>query len=750
VKIFAGAVALLAVLGGIAVLVLYAAGGGWFGTPVAAGEPTTGAASPTVVAQREARQAEAAADLDLFEPKQILFGDLHVHSSFSVDAFQLTLPTSGGEGVHPVADACDFARFCSNLDFWSINDHAASLTQRRWQETVATVRQCNEVGGGTAGEDPDLVSFLGWEWTQMGSTPDNHYGHKNVVLRDLADDAIPARPIAAAPPPGVPSTFDVGRGGRLALGLGAFLLERGHDQVKQLSELTAQERCPQGVPVRELPLDCSEAVETPGELFAKLDEWGHAATVIPHGTAWGMYTPPGSSWAKQLSPELHDPDRQRLVEVYSGHGNAEEYRPWVAAEITSDGERRCPAPSSDYLPSCWQAGEIIRERCLAAGSEQGECDTLAVEARQNFVDADRNAGPWTVPGLRPHELRDAGQCVDCFQPAFNYRPLGSVQYMLAMGRPAQAPGARSFRFGFIASSDNHTARAGTGYKELARRQFTDARMGEIGRSDLVTPHLRESQPRSERFAAEAMIPSVAFLESERSGSFFFTGGLAAVHARSRERGAIWDALERRETSGTSGPRILLWFDLLDPNAPGGAWPMGSEVEIAGTPTFRVRAAGSFEQQPGCPEATSRALTPDRIAKLCQGECYFPSDRRRPITRIEVVRIRTQLGADDAVAQLIEDPWKTLRCSGDPAGCQVVFSDPGFASAGRGTSYYVRAIEAASPAIGADPLGCTRDGEGRCVELDPCFDRPDDDDCTAPSEQRAWSSPIFVDFREGSG
>jgi hypothetical protein len=317
--------------------------------------------------------------------------------------------------------------------------------------------------------------------------------------------------------------------------------------------------------------------------------------------------------------------------------------------------------------------------------------------------------------------------------------------MLALGRREQSSGARSFRFGFIASSDNHTARAGSGYKERSRRQFTDARMGEIGRNEMVLRHRRPSQPRSERFAPESKTPSVAFLETERSGSFFLTGGLAAVHARSRDRGEIFDALERRETYGTSGPRILLWFDLLDPNAPGGAWPMGSEVEISATPTFRIRAAGSFEQKPGCPASTTDVLTPERIASLCMGECYFPSDRRRPITRIEVVRIRTQLGANDEVMPLIEDPWKTLTCSGDPAGCQAVFSDPEFAAAGRGTSYYVRAIEAASPVVGADPLGCTLDAEGRCVDFDPCFDRPDDDDCLAPSEQRAWSSPIFVDY-----
>ena len=55
------------------------------------------------------------------------------------------------------------------------------------------IRECNEIAGDP--RNPDLVSFLGWEWTQMGTKPSNHYGHKNVVLRDLEDGAIPTRPI---------------------------------------------------------------------------------------------------------------------------------------------------------------------------------------------------------------------------------------------------------------------------------------------------------------------------------------------------------------------------------------------------------------------------------------------------------------------------------------------------------------------------------------------------------------------------
>ena len=175
--------------------------------------------------------------------------------------------------------------------------------------------------------------------------------------------------------------------------------------------------------------------------------------------------------------------------------------------------------------------------------------------------------------------------------------------------------------------------------------------------------------------------------------------------------------------------------------------MGATVRQATAPRFRVRAVGSFEQLPGCPDYSVRALSPERLDRLCRDECYHPSDERRRITRIEIVRIRPQNRPDEPIGPLVEDPWRSFECAGDPAGCEVGFTDPEFAGAGRDAVYYARAIEEPSLAIhGSDPLRCTRDENGDCVEADPCALRtPRDDDCLAETEQRAWSSPIFVDY-----
>ena len=733
------AVVLIALAIGACVLALGCGGEHWGPGSVTPQAAPAERAEGELARQRETRaaistEAESASD------KQILFGDLHVHTTFSPDAFAMSLPLLGGEGAHPPADACDFARYCSALDFWSINDHAEGITPQRWAETKESIRQCNEVAADQS--NPDIVAFLGWEWSQVDLDRNKHYGHKNVVLLETGEDQVPRRSIAA--PRDQLGKSPIGPVARMMLSLRDWenrdvYLNAG----TYYDEIAATPACEQGVDTNDLPDNCHETAADPATLFEKLDQWGHESIVIPHGNAWGLNTPPGTSFDKQLTPNHHDPDRQILFEVFSGHGNSEEYRDWRAVDIASDGSLSCPETTDEYSPCCRRAGELIRARCGGASSE--ECEERVRDAQQNYVDAGVT-GYWTVPNTQVEDWLGCGQCPDCFQPGFDHRPATTAQYALALTHDPEGEAPMRYRFGMIGSSDNHSGRPGTGYKEYGRIAMTEVNGSQMkALADRQNKDPREATPFSIPYDHEAAPLGLGQLRHmERQSSFFMTGGLVAAHSTGRERTALWDSFKRREVYATSGIRMLLWFDLLKSN--GTTLPMGSEVTSSDTPRFRVRAAGAFEQQPGCPETSISGLGEENIDRLCHNECYNPGETRHRLTRVEVVRIRPQVTAGEDVGTLVEDPWLTLPCPDDASGCTVEFEDPDYANEGREVIYYVRAIQEPTMAVNAGGLRCERDEAGRCIKVRPChgdYRTPVDDECMAEVEERAWSSPIFV-------
>ena len=678
--------------------------------------------------------------------KQILFGDTHVHTTYSTDAFLWSLPILNGEGPHPISDACDFARFCANLDFWVSTDHAEALTPRKWKSIKEAVRNCNNP---TDSNEPDLVTFLGYEWTQVGNTSENHYGHKNVMFRDIEENNVPKRPIGA--------------GGIATSGMRATIPEQSK-QMRPVAILDFENRhryfnfiafaeelgdakvCPEGIPSNQLGDDCYEFADTPKELFEKLRNLNYPTIVIPHGNTWGFYTPPNSSLDKQLEAEFNDENLQILFEVMSGHGNSEEYRPWRALTKNVEGDLVCPKPTENYLPSCWRAGEIIEERCLKNGFSDADCSLRAEEARDNYA-VMGVAGHLTVPGVQIEDWLDSGQCRDCYLPSFNYRPAGSAQYGLAISN-FDRDMTKRFNFGFIASSDNHRARPGTGYKEIDRFVTTEANGPShdyIG--DILYP-VDEIKDTSNDLSDQPLLglrAGFGAFEAEREASFFTTGGLAAVHSNGRDRQSIWDGLTRKETYGTSGDRILLWFDLVQKDS---LIPMGSSVNLKENPKFRVKAVGAFEQNEGCPDYTSTNITEEEIEKICKNECYNPSDTRKNISRIEVVKITPQISEEEKINDLIIDSWKTFDCKPNQQGCEVEFTDEGFTTSSRDSIYYVRAIQEPSPVVNGGNLRCTYNDKGECIKVNICYgdSRTDkEDDCLSLSEERAWSSPIYVNF-----
>jgi hypothetical protein len=145
-----------------------------------------------------------------------------------------------------------------------------------------------------------------------------------------------------------------------------------------------------------------------------------------------------------------------------------------------------------------------------------------------------------------------------------------------------------------------------------------------------------------------------------------------------------------------------------------------------------------------------ALEKRHLQKMSQGECYHPSDERYIIERIEVIKIRPQAVAGEAIAPLIEDSWRVFECEPSADGCTIEFEDPDFASEGRDALYYVRALEEPIATINGGNLRTSFDENGQAVDTDICFGDyrvASDDDCHQNQSQRAWSSPIFVDYKK---
>ena len=267
--------------------------------------------------------------------------------------------------------------------------------------------------------------------------------------------------------------------------------------------------------------------------------------VIPHGTTWGFYTPPDSSWDKQLTSAQHDPQRQTLIEIYSGHGNSEEFRDWSRRSQSARRRHRALPRAAQRLPAL----VLARRRDHAAALRergQGGCGVRGDRARARATSTRRPDWParWSVPGETGADWLDSGQCRDCFLPAFNYRPKNSVQYIEALTNFDEPEGPKRFRFGFIASSDNHSARPGTGYKEYARTDMTEQRGAKSPDQARIARRARPRRRRSSRAASTRARSRGWARSASRRPSGRTRSGSPAVSSRFTPRAA------RATASGT--------------------------------------------------------------------------------------------------------------------------------------------------------------------------------------------------------
>ena len=249
-------------------------------------------------------------------------------------------------------------------------------------------------------------------------------------------------------------------------------------------------------------------------------------------------------------------------------------------------------------------------------------------------------------------------------------------------------GANPFAFGFIASTDEH-----------------DGTMGNVSeRSGTATGRVSTNP-----------------------------GGLVGVWAEENARDAIFDALKRRETFATSGPRIQPRFfagfgldegmcarpDLLERAYAGGV-PMGGELRAApgaGSPRFLVTAlrdAGTTEE-PG-----------NRLERLQVVKGWVGEDG-----------LYEQRVVDVAGASTPDDALSTETCLPPTTGQDVlcgVWTDPEF-HPDQAAVYYARVIE--TPSCRWSTHRCNA---ASAAERPPFCDAPG---IPRIIRERAWTSPIWV-------
>ena len=210
------------------------------------------------------------------------------------------------------------------------------------------------------------------------------------------------------------------------------------------------------------------------------------------------------------------------------------------------------------------------------------------------------------------------------------------------------------------------------------------------------------------------------------------GGIAGVWAVENTREALFDAMRRRETFATSGPRIRLRFF--------GGWDL--EGDLCGDPKYLERADAEgvpmgSDLAPGSgPGAPSFLLS----ALADEGTTEHPGT---PLQRLQIVKVWA--GEDGRLHQAVHDvAGGENGASVDADSCQRegpgaaelcgVWRDPDYDSQ-RAALYYARAIENPS----------CRHTAWRCLRA-PRESRPEwcvDPRVEKTLQERAWSSPIWL-------
>ena len=314
---------------------------------------------------------------------------------------------------------------------------------------------------------------------------------------------------------------------------------------------------------------------------------------------------------------------------------------------------------------------------------------------------------WRVPEPNPEPCRGGTDTRGLFGMGCQSR-LDFSRYALVEGlREAERIGVNPIKIGNTASTDMHSANPG----DVAERSFD----GVLG--------INDSDP----------VQRLSGVSPTIGPAPFNPGGLVGVWAEENSRDALFDAMKRRETFGTSGTRILPRFfggwgyaaDACDSaqwleEAYAGGVAMGGDLPNrpggAGAPRFIVSAL----RDPGSSDHPSLPLQRLQIIKAWPGQ---GNDMHQAIFDV---------AGDAASAASVDPDTCAPRGAGHDELCGV-FTYPDFDPDAHAV-YYARVIE--NPSCRWSTI--------QCNALPPDGRPPACSDPAVPEfiQERAWTSPIW--------
>lgn len=282
-----------------------------------------------------------------------------------------------------------------------------------------------------------------------------------------------------------------------------------------------------------------------------------------------------------------------------------------------------------------------------------------------------------------------------------------VRYALLEGeREEQRIGTNPYEFGFIGSTDNHMSTPG-GVSEY-------------------------NQPYKFGMTAETLLNPG---QRKRAPAFWNPGGLAGVWAEDNSRDAIFDALKRRETFATSGPRIVPRFFA--------GFNLSSDV--CNAPDFAKQGYDQGVAMGGILKGRSKANQSPVFAVSAMADSGTAEQPGNLLQRVQI--IKGWVGDDGRFYQKVHDvagnpnngaDLNLDSCQPTDKGAATlcsVWKDPEFDS-GQDAVYYARIIENPS----------CRWSTRMCNTL-PKGDRPqacNDERVPKTIQERAWTSPIWYE------